>query len=158
MPSFRITATAVLVFLIDRASKIWVVEVMSLDTRFDIPVWPPFLNLKMAWNEGVNFGLLASNSDLARTLLAGLALIISAALLFWANRQADQRLHILAGVVIGGAMGNVWDRFQYGAVADFLNVSCCGINNPYAFNIADVAIFVGAFGLVIYSGRAKIKA
>ena len=49
-----------------------------------------------------------------------------------------------AGIVIGGAMGNAWDRLQYGAVADFLNMSCCGINNPFAFNIADVAIFAGA--------------
>ena len=49
-----------------------------------------------------------------------------------------------AGVVIGGALGNAWDRLQYGAVADFMNMSCCGIDNPYAFNIADVAIFAGA--------------
>ena len=45
---------------------------------------------------------------------------------------------------VGGALGNAWDRLQYGAVADFLNMSCCGIDNPYAFNIADVAIFAGA--------------
>jgi len=43
----------------------------------------------------------------------------------------------------------------YGAVADFLNVSCCGINNPFAFNVADVAIFLGAFGLILFSGEKK---
>jgi signal peptidase II len=59
---------------------------------------------------------------------------------------------VSAGVLIGGALGNVVDRVVYGAVADFLNMSCCGIENPYAFNVADVAIFAGAIGLVIFSG------
>jgi signal peptidase II len=55
------------------------------------------------------------------------------------------------GLLVGGALGNVVDRIAYGAVADFLNMSCCGIENPYAFNIADIAIFAGAIGLVIFS-------
>jgi signal peptidase II len=54
-------------------------------------------------------------------------------------------------VLVGGALGNVIDRIVYGAVADFLNISCCGIENPYAFNVADIAIFAGAIGLVIYA-------
>jgi signal peptidase II len=54
-----------------------------------------------------------------------------------------------------GALGNVVDRVLYGAVADFLNMSCCGIENPYAFNIADIAIFLGAVGLVLFAGRGK---
>ena len=52
---------------------------------------------------------------------------------------------------MGGALGNVVDRVLHGAVADFLNMSCCGINNPYAFNIADISIFIGAIGLVIFT-------
>ena len=47
------------------------------------------------------------------------------------------------------------DRIAYGAVADFLNMSCCGIENPYAFNVADIAIFVGALGLVIFAKRGE---
>ncbi len=52
------------------------------------------------------------------------------------------------------------DRLIYGAVADFLNMSCCGIDNPYAFNVADIAIFAGAIGLVLFTGgspRGKKK-
>ena len=52
-------------------------------------------------------------------------------------------------------MGNVIDRFFYGAVADFLNVSCCGINNPYAFNVADICIFIGAVGLAFLADDKK---
>ena len=58
-------------------------------------------------------------------------------------------------MLIGGALGNVVDRVVYGAVADFLNMSCCGIENPFAFNVADVAIFVGAIGLVLFTGKDK---
>ncbi len=47
---------------------------------------------------------------------------------------------------------NVIDRIVYGAVADFLNMSCCGIENPYAFNVADISIFAGAFGLILFTG------
>jgi signal peptidase II len=62
---------------------------------------------------------------------------------------------VSAGLLIGGALGNVVDRVLYGAVADFLNMSCCGIDNPFAFNVADVAIFVGAIGLVLFAGRGN---
>ena len=46
------------------------------------------------------------------------------------------------------------DRLIYGAVADFLNMSCCGIDNPFAFNVADVAIFAGALGLIFFTGNS----
>jgi signal peptidase II len=61
-----------------------------------------------------------------------------------------------AGLLIGGALGNIIDRIYYGAVVDFLNMSCCGINNPYSFNVADVFVFAGAFGLVLFSSPNKI--
>jgi signal peptidase II len=60
-------------------------------------------------------------------------------------------------LLVGGAIGNVIDRIAYGAVADFLNMSCCGFENPYAFNVADIAIFAGAFGLVVFSGKPTGK-
>ena len=62
---------------------------------------------------------------------------------------------IAAGLLVGGAAGNVIDRLIYGAVADFLNMSCCGIDNPFAFNVADIAIFAGAVGLILFTGKEK---
>jgi len=63
-----------------------------------------------------------------------------------------------AGLVVGGAIGNALDRVIYGAVADFLNMSCCGLNNPYVFNVADIAIFAGAGLLIWHSGDQKSEA
>ena len=54
------------------------------------------------------------------------------------------------GLIIGGALGNVFDRFIYGAVADFINITCCGLNNPYSFNLADTSIFIGVLGIIFY--------
>ena len=54
-----------------------------------------------------------------------------------------------AGLVLGGAIGNAIDRVRHGAVADFLNTSCCGIDNPFSFNVADIAIFLGALWIAL---------
>ena len=148
--------TALWVFLLDQASKLVVVHWMDLATRHAITVWPPFLTFRMAWNEGVNFGLFAG-ADM-RWILVGVALVISAVVLWWVRRNRVGRwARISAGLLVGGALGNVLDRILYGAVADFLNVTCCGIANPYAFNIADIAVFAGALGLVIFTGDGGKK-
>ena len=111
---------ALLTFLADQVSKYYVVHWLNLAERLAIDVWPPYLNLRMAWNYGVNFGLFAEDSDLTRWVLI--------------------------------------DRVIYGAVADFLNMSCCGFHNPFSFNIADIAVFVGAAGLVLFtSGETAQK-
>jgi len=89
--------------------------------------------------------------------LIALALAISVWVWLWIARERQSGggqgalARAAAGLLIGGALGNVVDRLAYGAVADFLNMSCCGIENPYAFNLADVAIFVGAVGLVLFA-------
>ena len=85
-------------------------------------------------------------------------LVIVGVVVYWMRRDGGSRVaHLCAGLLIGGALGNVIDRLIYGAVADFLNMSCCGIENPYAFNVADISIFVGAIGLVLFTGEAKPK-
>lgn len=140
------------VFLADQATKYLVVHWLDLINRLHIDVVPPWLIFRMAWNRGVNFGLFSALD--MRWVLIGLAFAICSAVLYWIWRDGGSRWTFLAaGVLIGGAMGNVVDRLLYGAVADFLNMSCCGFENPYAFNIADIAVFVGAIGLVLSNGQ-----
>lgn len=145
-----LVATAVLV--LDRITKIWVVELLDLQNSFYREVWDPYLNLAMAWNRGVNFGLF-DFGDAGRWVLVALAVAISAGVLWWIRRACGWRVPAGAGLVVGGAIGNAWDRIQWGAVADFLNMSCCGIDNPYAFNVADIAIFAGAGLLILFGER-----
>lgn len=144
---------ALVTLLLDQVSKLIVVWGLGLPERGVIEVWPPYLVFRMAWNRGVNFGLFAHSADLVRWGLIVMALAISVWVWRWVARDGQSRLaRAAAGLLIGGALGNVVDRVFYGAVADFLNMSCCGIDNPYAFNVADIAIFVGAFGLVAFAG------
>lgn len=151
-----VTQTALGVFALDQATKILVVHALDLWSRQHIAVLPPWLSFRMAWNQGINFGLLSSEGDLVRWALVLMALGISAWVWRWVRREPHSRIvKLSAGCLIGGAMGNVTDRLLYGAVADFLNMSVPGLDNPYSFNIADVAIFGGAVGLVVFTGREK---
>lgn len=150
----RFWITAITVFLADQALKYLVVHALNLRERGEIDVFPPFLVFRMAWNYGINFGLLAHGADWARWALIGVALVISGWVVWWIRSEAGNwKAQVAGGLLVGGALGNVIDRILYGAVADFLNMSCCGIENPYAFNVADIAIFVGAIGLVIFAGN-----
>ena len=143
-------------FLADQASKYLVVHWMNLRELGEIIVIPGMFNLRMAWNYGVNFGLFAEDSELTRWVLVGVALVISGAVVWWTHHEENGLLaRIAAGLLVGGALGNVVDRLLYGAVADFLNVTCCGLENPYSFNIADIAVFAGALGMVIFTGTKK---
>lgn len=149
-----VSLTALIVVLLDQLSKFVVVQLLGLDHRLAIDVLPPYLNFRMAWNEGVNFGLLANSTQLTRWLLIAVALGISAWVWLWIRRDGHSWIsRLCAGLLIGGAVGNVIDRLVYGAVADFLNMSCCGYRNPFSFNLADVAIFAGALGLVLFGSQ-----
>jgi len=143
-------------FMLDQTSKYFVVHWLDLRSLGEIDVWPPFLNFRMAWNRGINFGLFSGDSDWVRWLLIALALAICLWVLYWVRKENFGRLaYISAGILVGGALGNVLDRILYGAVADFLNMSCCGFENPFSFNVADVGVFVGAFGLIFFTGEKK---
>ncbi len=148
---------AVLVIALDRLSKIWIVEGMELQSRLLIEVAPPFLQFQMAWNRGINFGLFGTDAEAMRWFLIGIAVAVSAGLAIWVLRGAGRWAAISVGLIAGGALGNAWDRVVYGAVADFLNMSCCGIDNPFSFNIADAAIFAGAVGLIFLPDQKRGK-
>lgn len=145
--------TLLLTFALDQASKWAIVVGMNLRERLVIEVLPPWVHFTMAWNRGINFGLFATDAEAMRWLLIAIALAISAAVWLWVRREgAGPMMQVSAGLLIGGALGNALDRVVWGAVADFLNVTCCGIRNPFAFNVADIAIFAGAIGLLLFSG------
>lgn len=141
---------------LDQLSKWWVMRQMRLDVHGQIDVWPPLLRFRYGENRGINFGLFDSSSDSMPWILIGLSVVISLALLVWIIRKhrGSLMMQISGGLLIGGALGNVIDRVLLGYVQDFLNMSCCGINNPYVFNIADVFIFAGAIGLAVFEPRS----
>ncbi|MCV3270258.1 signal peptidase II [Roseobacter sinensis] len=151
--------SALAAFLIDQLSKYLVIHQMELWRIRAVDVLPPVLNFRYGENRGINFGLFSDAPDASRWVLIGLAVVICIAVLIWVRRH-DLGLwpHVGAGLLIGGALANVLDRLIYGYVLDFLNMSCCGINNPFVFNIADVFIFGGAILLIFLAPDPKEKA
>lgn len=142
-----IAVIAIAVWVLDRATKIYVVEILDLRRLGAIDVMPPFLNLRMAWNTGINFGIPLGGP----LILVGLSVVISAGLTWWVLSRRSRAMGWGAGLVVGGALGNAFDRVWYPeqAVADFINNACCGIDNPFAYNVADVAIFAGAIWIAL---------
>ena len=143
------------ILTLDQITKYLVVFYMNLIERGQMSVWPGFIHFHMAWNSGINFGLFSNNGLAARWILIVIALGICGVVTYWMRRETRPIALISAGMVIGGALGNVVDRILYGSVADFLNITCCGLHNPFAFNVADIAIFAGLLGLMLFTSDAK---
>jgi signal peptidase II len=147
---------AAVAFVVDQATKYGVIWGLDLIRLREIEVFPPYLVFRKGLNTGINFGLFADSA--ARWALIALAIGLSALMVLWARRTFRRRLEfVCGGLVVGGALGNALDRVIHPGVLDFLNMSCCGLNNPYIFNVADVFIFAGAIGLVLLSGDGGDK-
>lgn len=138
---------ALVTFAVDRLSKWWIVDHLDLRHLGFIDAYPPYLNLIMAWNTGINFGIPLGGP----WVLIALSVAISAALVVWSWRRGAVALAAGCGLVVGGALGNAWDRAFYPeqAVADFINNSLPGFQNPFSYNIADIAIFAGAIWVAL---------
>jgi signal peptidase II len=139
-------AIALLTFVFDQASKLWVLQIVNIDERPPIAL-TPFLDIVMAWNEGVSYGLLSTHMQ---PLLVGISLLISAVLWLWLARARVPFVAAGLGLLIGGALGNALDRLMHGAVADFVHLHW-GEWSWYVFNVADIAIVAGVL-LLVYDG------
>lgn len=162
-PHFR-TGLIVLVvaFVLDQAFKLFMFQVIDIEARQVITV-APVLDLVMAWNYGISFGLFRQDAEIGRWLLIAFKAIAVVLILWWLWR-AESRLTALAlGLIAGGAAGNALDRLIHGAVADFFAFHITTATwqfRWYVFNLADVAIVAGV-GLLLYEslfgGRTASK-
>ncbi len=154
---------ALVTLVLDQISKWYVVEVlMRPDGVAQTPFYTPrsieilpVLDIVMAWNRGVSFGIFNNEGAYNALLLTLLSLAIVVALAVWMWRTDQRLLHVALGLIIGGALGNVVDRVRWGAVADFIDFHVADWHWP-AFNLADTGITVGAALLVfdaLFAGR-----
>ena len=151
----RILLFSFVFLILDQLSKWFVVVYLGLQQKLYLNLNNQFINFYMAWNKGINFGLFEGDSVLQAYLLTAISVVISIVFFIWLRNSMSLRMHILAGLVVGGALGNAIDRILYGAVADFINVTCCGFRNPYSFNLADIFIFIGLVGLLVFKFDEK---
>jgi signal peptidase II len=149
---------ALLVVLVDRVSK-WLVA-SNISLHDSIAVLPGFFRLTHVQNSGAAFGLFAESSSewkvAVLVLFSTLALVVVSALL-WKNSHTMSSTGVGLALILGGALGNLWDRLLTGRVVDFLDFYLGSYHWP-AFNIADSAIVVGALLLVAEILFAKSSA
>lgn len=140
------------VFLCDLISKYFILlHFTSFPKSVEIT---SFFNLVLVWNKGISFSLLSSDSIYSPYLLSFLSIIIILILLIWLFKEEDIYSSLSIGAIIGGATGNVFDRLYYGAVIDFLDLHIGSYHWP-AFNVADSAVCLGVFVLILRSFYIK---
>jgi signal peptidase II len=142
--------SAVVTLVLDQASKTWLLHVFDLARKGTVKV-TPFFDLWLAWNIGISFGWLQSDSQAAQIALMAVKAIAVVALAIWMARSRTLLATIALGLIIGGAIGNGIDRLVYGAVVDFalFHIEIGGNTyNWYVFNLADVAIVAGVAALL----------
>ncbi len=134
---------------IDQASKHWLLFSFGLADRQPVRLGP-FADLILRWNRGISYSLFTSDGTTGRLVLLAVTLTATAALAVWLWRTGGRWTAGALGLLIGGALGNAYDRFAYGAVVDFVHLHVDGFS-WYVFNGADVAITLGVI-LLLYDG------
>ena len=145
--SFIISSLLVFsIFLLDRLSKIYVIY---LDKKFlgSELLSSKFLNIRLIWNEGIAFGLLSFNETIFYNALTFLILIIILIIFFMLSKSNGIKKFSLM-MILGGAIGNIYDRIFYKAVPDFLDFHI-GNFHWFIFNVADIFITFGVIFMII---------
>ena len=143
---FMNSSLVILIFLIDRISKIYVI---SLDKKFlgSEIFSSKFLNIYLVWNEGIAFGLFSSNDSNFYNILTFLIIVIIIILFYMITQSQGLQKYFLF-MILGGAIGNVFDRILYKSVPDFIDFH---INefHWFIFNVADIFITIGVICMIL---------
>ncbi len=134
-----------LVFLLDRISKIYVINLFE-ETQFNEIYLFEFINIYFVWNEGIAFGLLNFNNDLVYNSITLLIVSISLIIAYLVFKNKDYSAYFFS-MILGGSLGNLFDRVKFAAVPDFIDFHI-GNFHWFIFNVADIFITIGIFCLI----------
>ena len=143
----------IVLFFIDRISKIYLINLQSTGTDVDYYIYP-FLNIYLVWNTGIGFGLFSLESSAIYHAVTFVIAIVNIILLVLLIKSKGPNSYLIA-TILGGSLGNLFDRIYYYAVPDFIDFHI-GNFHWFVFNIADIFITVGIIGL-IFSELIKKK-
>ena len=134
------------IFFLDRASKLYVLNIFEKENVVDIYV-NNFLNIILVWNSGIGFGLLSFDSSIIYNFITTLIVLINIVILYLALKSNNLRGYLFI-IILGGSLGNLFDRIYYSAVPDFIDLN---YNNFhwFVFNVADIFITVGIMCLIL---------
>ena len=136
----------VLVFALDRITKIIILNIAEETNKVDIYV-NSFLNLYLAWNKGIGFGLLSFDKDFIYEGITLFILLINLIIIYLIYIEKGMKTYFLVAI-LGGSFGNLFDRVYYNAVPDFIDLNYKGYH-WFIFNVADIFITIGIICLII---------
>ena len=136
-----------LIFLLDRITKIYVIHLDEIFLNSEI-ISLKFINIQLIWNEGVAFGLFAFDDKSFYNMITGFIVIIILTLIYFIRKTRGIEKYSFL-IILGGALGNVFDRFFYSAVPDFIDIHYQNFH-WFIFNVADIFITLGVL-LLIFS-------
>ena len=134
------------IFILDRVSKFYLINLQSNGTDIDFYIYP-FLNIYLVWNTGIGFGLASLEADFTYHLLTAVIAIINFILIIFLIKTKGAYEYLIA-IILGGSLGNLFDRLYYFAVPDFIDFHL-GNFHWFIFNIADIFITLGIIGLIL---------
>ena len=133
------------IFLLDRLSKYLIIQFSDPLDGLNVEI-TSFLNFHLIWNKGIAFGLLSFDQDLLYNILT-LVIILITIIIFWFSRKTKGLEKISFLIIVGGSLGNIFDRIYYSAVADFIDVNYENFH-WFIFNVADMFITIGVLMLI----------
>ena len=139
--------TIIIFFLIDRASKILILK-NFLDNSLSEIYINSFLNFALVWNSGIGFGLLQIEPNIFYLTVSIIITAINLVLIYWMITSSNYLESIFISIILGGSLGNLFDRFYYNFVPDFIDLHYKSFH-WFTFNIADIFITIGIIGLII---------
>jgi len=141
-------------FFLDRGVKIYLLNLQATGTDIDYYIFP-FLNFYLVWNTGIGFGLISLESNIMYHMLTVIILVINIVLIIFLIKSKGIAAYLVA-LIIGGSLGNLFDRIYYYAVPDFIDLHF-GDFHWFIFNVADIFITVGIIGLIFIELFRKEK-
>ena len=142
------------VFLFDRATKLYLINLQMSGIDIDFYIYP-FLNFYMVWNTGLGFGLASMEANIYYHILTLFIGIVNVVLVFFLVKTKGAYSYLIA-LIIGGSLGNLFDRIYYYAVPDFIDLHL-GNYHWFVFNVADIFITLGIIGLILTEILKKEK-
>jgi signal peptidase II len=136
-----------ILFVIDRASKILILKNFLNGSSSEIYL-NSFLNFSLAWNSGIGFGILQIEYSFFYMIISIIITMINFALIYWMLASSNYLESIFVSVILGGSLGNLFDRYYYNAVPDFIDLHYESFH-WFTFNIADIFISIGIISLVM---------
>ena len=133
-------------FLIDRISKIYILKIAELENTVDIYL-TSYLNIYLIWNKGIAFGLFSFEDSFIYQLISLVIFIISIVLVVMIVKSDGFKKYSMI-LILGGAIGNLFDRIYYSAVPDFIDLHFQGFH-WFVFNAADIFITFGVICLIL---------